>query len=174
MRSKWIRSRLVRRNVSHSGLNHLERFQTEKLKHFRGESVWNILSFFTAIVKRQNMCFKWFWFTSFSFSLNLKHFNKWAKQFHKVIMIWPRIIFREKLKHFYFSVDLELYLMHPQNYLKYLFYRFTVAVPNLETLQTNSPMKCFDFFLFETAPSDSSLNQKCFSLPNRALIWKRK
>jgi hypothetical protein len=65
-------------------------------------------------VKRQNRCFKWFWFTSFSFPLNLKRFNKWAKRFHKVILIRSRIISLEKMKCFYFSVNLEPYQMHPK------------------------------------------------------------
>jgi hypothetical protein len=40
-----IRFRLTRWNVLDSTLNHLEQFQTEKLKRFRGESIWNVLSF---------------------------------------------------------------------------------------------------------------------------------
>jgi hypothetical protein len=43
-----------------------------------------------------------------------------------------------------------------------------VAVQKLETFQTNSPLKCFDFSPFEAAPSDSSLNMKRFTLPNWA------
>jgi hypothetical protein len=57
-----------------------------------------------------------------------------------------------------------------QNHLKHLFCRFMVAVQKLETFQTDSPLKCFDFFLFETAPSDSNLNLKCFTLPNGTLV----
>jgi hypothetical protein len=52
-----------------------------------------------------------------------------------------------------------------QNHLKHLFCRFTVAVQKLETLQTDSR---FNVLPFGTAPSDSSLNQKRFSLPNGA------
>jgi hypothetical protein len=55
-----------------------------------------------------------------------------------------------------------------QNHLKHLFYRFPVAVQKLETFQTDSPLKRFNIFPFGTAPSDSSLNQKRFSLPNGA------
>jgi hypothetical protein len=76
---------LVRWNVSDSCLNHLDQFEMRKSKHFIDELVWNILYFST--MKRQNRCFKWFWFTSFSFLLNLKHFNKRAKRFYKVILI---------------------------------------------------------------------------------------
>jgi hypothetical protein len=55
-----------------------------------------------------------------------------------------------------------------QNHLKHLFYRFIVAVQKLEMFQTDSPLKRFDFFPFGTAPSDSSLNLKRFTLPNGA------
>jgi hypothetical protein len=57
-----------------------------------------------------------------------------------------------------------------QNHLKHLFYRFMVAVQKFETFQTDSPLKCFNFFPFVTAPSDSKLNQKRFSLLNKALL----
>jgi hypothetical protein len=91
--SQWIWNRtkhilkpyLGRWNVSDSGLNHLYQFEMGKSKHFIDELVWNILYFST--MKRQNRCFKWFWFTSFSFLLNLKSFNKRAKRFYKVILI---------------------------------------------------------------------------------------
>jgi hypothetical protein len=109
-RKDILKPHLTRRNISDLGLNHLERFQMgKKLKHFRGESVWNISCFCTAIMKQQNRRFKWFWFTSFSFSLNPKHFNKW---FHKVILIRPRINSQEKLKYFCLLVNLELYQTH--------------------------------------------------------------
>jgi hypothetical protein len=85
----------------------------KKSKRFRGESVWNVSSFCTVTMKRQNRCFKWFWFTSFSFPLNLKRFNKRLKRFYKVILIRPRIISREKLKCFWFIVNLEPYQTHP-------------------------------------------------------------
>jgi hypothetical protein len=58
-----------------------------------------------------------------------------------------------------------------QNYLKHLFCRFMVAVQKLKMFQTDSPLKHFDFSLFGTAPSDSSLNQKCFTLPNGPLVF---
>jgi hypothetical protein len=45
---------------------------------------------------------------------------------------------------------------------------YMVTVQKLETFQTNSPLKHFDFFPFGTTPSDSSLNLKCFTLPNGA------
>jgi hypothetical protein len=41
-----------------------------------------------------------------------------------------------------------------QNHLKHLFYRFSVAIQKLKTFQTDSPLKCFNLFLFGTAPSD--------------------
>jgi hypothetical protein len=87
----------------------------KKSKCFRGESVWNVSSFYTATVKRQNRCFKWFWFTSFSFPLNLKCYNKQAKWFHKVVLIRLRIISQKKLKHFCFSINLKPYQMHPNS-----------------------------------------------------------
>jgi hypothetical protein len=55
-----------------------------------------------------------------------------------------------------------------QNHLKHLFCRFTVAVQKLEMFQTDLPLKCFNFFPLGTAPNNSSLNQKRFSLPNGA------
>jgi hypothetical protein len=53
-----------------------------------------------------------------------------------------------------------------QNHLKHLFCHFMVAVQKLETFQTDSPVKRFDFFPFGTALGDSSLNLKHFTLPN--------
>jgi hypothetical protein len=47
-----------------------------------------------------------------------------------------------------------------QNHLKHLFCRFMVAVQKLETFETDSPLKRFNFSPFETVPSDSSLNLK--------------
>jgi tetratricopeptide (TPR) repeat protein len=63
------------------------------------------------------------------------------------------------LKHFRFSRDEK----EVQNHLKYLFCRFIVAVQNFEMFQTDSLLKHFDFFLFRTDPSDSSLNLKHLS-----------
>jgi hypothetical protein len=57
-----------------------------------------------------------------------------------------------------------------QNYLKHLFYRFIVTVQKFEMFQTDSPLKRFDFFLFETALSDSSLILKHFTLSNETLM----
>jgi hypothetical protein len=53
-----------------------------------------------------------------------------------------------------------------QNHLKHLFYHFRVTVQNLETFQTNSPLKRFDFSPFRTPPSDSCMNIK--RLTNKA------
>jgi hypothetical protein len=60
-------------------------------------------------------------------------------------------------KHFRFSGN-EKEVNH--NHLKHLFYRFTVTVQKLEAFQTYSHLKHFDFSLFQTGTSDSSLNQK--------------
>jgi hypothetical protein len=57
-----------------------------------------------------------------------------------------------------------------QNHLKDLFYRFMVAVQKVKTFQTDSPLKYFDFFPFETVSTDSSRNEKCFTLPNMLLL----
>jgi hypothetical protein len=56
-----------------------------------------------------------------------------------------------------------------RNHLKHLCCCFMVEVQKLETFQIDSPLKCFDFFPFGTAPSDSSLNMKRFTLSNGAL-----
>jgi hypothetical protein len=44
-----------------------------------------------------------------------------------------------------------------------------VTVQKLKTFQTDSPLKRFDFSPFGTAPSDSSLNLKRFTLPKGVL-----
>jgi hypothetical protein len=46
-----------------------------------------------------------------------------------------------------------------------------VAVQKLETFQTDSPLKRFDFFPFGIALSDSSMNLKRFTLPNGVLLF---
>jgi hypothetical protein len=60
-------------------------------------------------------------------------------------------------KHFRFSEN-EKEVNH--NHLKHLFYCFIVAVQKLEAFQTYLHLKHFDFSLFRTGTSDSSLNQK--------------
>jgi hypothetical protein len=74
------------------------------------------------------------------------------------------------LKHFRFSGNEK---QVNQNHLKYLFCCFMVATQKLETFLTDSPLKYFIFFPFGTAPSDSSLNQKHFSLLNGTLLLDR-
>jgi hypothetical protein len=53
-----------------------------------------------------------------------------------------------------------------ENRLKYLFYCFTPVVVFHESICNDSEVKHFNFLPFGTAPIDSLLNQKCFSLPN--------
>jgi hypothetical protein len=79
------------------------------------------------------------------------------------INLWSRLA--RLLKRFRFSENEKEV---NQNHLKHLFCRFTIAVKKLETFQINSALKYFHFSPFGTAPSNSSLNQKRFSLPNGA------